>query len=960
VPTPAPFSIGYYRIAAKHSGKVLDIGGVSINQGTKAQQWDDVSGSNQQWLLVPAGINQYQIVARHSGRALDIDSASTANGALMHQWSRHGGDSQKWTVTDLGNGSYKIINVRSGKALEVQNSSMVNGGSVQQWDYAGQPNQQWSITPAAVVRDSRQNYPAYSPKPTDLVVSRTEYLDQLQGLWIGESIANWTGLRTELVKTGPAFFTDSDWGKQYGIPSLGNGMLEYAFTLDDTAWGSDDDTDIEYMYQHLLYTNQTSILTPQQIKDGWLKHIYSNEDAPNGENFLWVSNESAYYLMMNSGLLPLDTSLPAKNPDYYMIDAQLTTEIFGAFAPARPDVATRLSHLPIRTTAYNDSEWVAEFYVRMYSLATAVDKNLPMKDRIRWMATQARTSIPPNTPVAAIYDFVKSRYDANPDKNNWEQTRDEVYQRYCASSNDGYQCFIGFEANINFAASLVSLFYGEGDYAKTVRLGALMGWDSDNPAATWGGLLGFMIGRTGVAKAVNAYNLSDTYRISRTRRNFPDYLPNNDGEDNFIMMAERGLAIVDRVVINEMGGGVDLANDRWYIPAAPPVVTPNPTAVNIAPIGTIVASVTAPTGSGNKNINTFRDGIKPASGSADPATQFDSYVGNTSSHTENYGYTFPVNHVFSKLVYVEGMHFTDGGFWANGTLKVQIRQGGTWVDQAVTPSPAYPNGNTQTAFGSGFQTYTFNLGNVTGNGIRITGTAGGTSNFVSIAELEVWEPVANTRPTISSLDNIRLAPGATSSPLSFTIGDAETPVASLKLSATTDNTSLVPNTGITFGGTGANRTVTITSAAGKTGTANVTIQVEDTMGGKASTAFAVVVGSAYNSWAGVQSPPLTGGPLDDQDSDGLANIVEYAFGLNPVQINQASALPRPVYSNGSMVVTYTQPASVAGITYGAQWSDDLVTWNNIPDTGSGSTHTFSVPTAGHARLFFRHTVALAP
>jgi hypothetical protein len=165
---------------------------------------------------------------------------------------------------------------------------------------------------------------------------------------------------------------------------------------------------------------------------------------------------------------------------------------------------------------------------------------------------------------------------------------------------------------------------------------------------------------------------------------------------------------------------------------------------------------------------------------------------------------------------------------------------------------------------------------------------------------------------------------------------------------------------IVFGGSGANRTVTVTPAAGKTGMATVTIQVSDSMGSKGSTAFAIVVNSAYQAWAAAQSPALTGGPLDDQDSDGLANIVEYAFGLNPVQSNQVSALPRPVYSNGSMVVTYTQPASVAGITYGAQWSDDLVTWNNIPDTGSGSTHTFSVPTAGHARLFFRHTVALAP
>ena len=41
---------------------------------------------------------------------------------------------------------------------------------------------------------------------------------------------------------------------------------------------------------------------------------------------------------------------------------------------------------------------------------------------------------------------------------------------------------------------MVSLFFGEGDFKKTVRIGCMSGWDSDNPTATWGGLLGFMYG----------------------------------------------------------------------------------------------------------------------------------------------------------------------------------------------------------------------------------------------------------------------------------------------------------------------------------------------------------------------------------------------------------------------------------------------------------------------------------
>ena len=33
-------------------------------------------------------------------------------------------------------------------------------------------------------------------------------------------------------------------------------------------------------------------------------------------------------------------------------------------------------------------------------------------------------------------------------------------------------------------------------------------------------------------------------------------------------MAEKGVYIVDRVVQEEMGGGIDLVNDLWFIPVA--------------------------------------------------------------------------------------------------------------------------------------------------------------------------------------------------------------------------------------------------------------------------------------------------------------------------------------------------------------------------------------------------------
>jgi hypothetical protein len=89
-----------------------------------------------------------------------------------------------------------------------------------------------------------------------------------------------------------------------------------------------------------------------------------------------------------------------------------------------------------------------------------------------------------------------------------------------------------------------------------------VGWDSDNPAATWGGLLGFMHGKDGIEQTFGQV-FFNRFNIHRTRGNFPD-----DGIDTFEAMAAKGLFVVDRVVKEEMGGGVDLVNNQWWIPHA--------------------------------------------------------------------------------------------------------------------------------------------------------------------------------------------------------------------------------------------------------------------------------------------------------------------------------------------------------------------------------------------------------
>ncbi|MBX7210034.1 MAG: carboxypeptidase-like regulatory domain-containing protein [Verrucomicrobiaceae bacterium] len=100
-----------------------------------------------------------------------------------------------------------------------------------------------------------------------------------------------------------------------------------------------------------------------------------------------------------------------------------------------------------------------------------------------------------------------------------------------------------------------------------------------------------------------------------------------------------------------------------------------------------------------------------------------------------------------------------------------------------------------------------------------------------------------------------------------------------------------------------------------------------------------------------------GADLNDYDKDGLPNIVEYAFGLNPKD-NSAGQLPQGGKVGGNFVISFTQPSGITGVTYGAEWNSALTgTWTAIPDTGTPPQHLFSVPVGSNTGLFVRLKVS---
>ena len=160
---------------------------------------------------------------------------------------------------------------------------------------------------------------------------------------------------------------------------------------------------------------------------------------------------------------------------------------------------------------------------------------------------------------------------------------------------------------------------------------------------------------------------------------------------------------------------------------------------DVTAYGTPIAQTTEPQGGGNHDIGVIVDGVVPAS-DAGSGEQYDTYHGNTDAYEEYFGLDFGADVTFTGFEFTEGIHFGDGGYFVDGTLRLQICQNGTWNDVATTNEVGYPVGTAQADFGDNFETYTFECEPTVGTAIRVIGTAGGsdTVRFASCAEVKAF------------------------------------------------------------------------------------------------------------------------------------------------------------------------------------------------------------------------------
>jgi len=220
--------------------------------------------------------------------------------------------------------------------------------------------------------------------------------------------------------------------------------------------------------------------------------------------------------------------------------------------------------------------------------------------------------------------------------------------------------------------------------------------------------------------------------------------------------------------------------------------------------------------------------------------------------------------------------------------------GGSGTSRTVTVSPA--------ANQSGIATITLTVSD---------GSASTSTSFTLVVNA-----IGNTPPTISSIPDQVIAANTATARIPFVIGDLETAVTNLTLSKASSNPTLVPKSGITFGGSGSNRTVKVTPATNQSGIATITLTVSD---GSLSTrtSFAVTVN------AGANTPPT------------ISSIPDQIIGMN--------AATSPI----AFVISDAETPATNLTLSSSSSNPVLVPGANIVLGGSGSNRTVKVTPAAN-------------
>jgi len=585
----------------------------------------------------------------------------------------------------------------------------------------------------------------------DRVISQSDYLDRLEGMWVGELLGNYAGRQNEGRETINVEGPNSIPSKSitlYNVPwsyILQGTWFQWNTSqhVSPNYWQADDDTCVEFAYAYALQS-QATLTVPEQT-DLWTHQITGNDP-----DRLYFANKRAWTEMNVNGRTATEAGSARYNCDAnWTIDAQITTEVLGSLAVGMRQQAADLAGALGGITNEGFPVHAAQFYAAMYADA-------PFAPDVETIVERGLEVVPTGSWTRAIIEQAQALHtDAGTD---WLADRTALLAFVNQRGRDDR---FWVEAASNVGLTTLAILHGQGDFKTTVELGVRGGEDSDCNPATAGGLIGMMIGKDAIQTQLEGHgmtlanipvNYSDSGAVTLGQDNWTSSGPTSEVLTIFQAAAETQILAAGG---STGGGNYTVPDDAVITGDVSDPTGPRGLVGEVLTLGGQVDVVVRRNGSVMTDNSAFDrtdqgrliDGVSDLSNNG--VLPFRTYDGGTGAQTDTYELHFfdageeELDVTFEKLVLHEGdikypsnnygePYSLIGGFFQEGTLTVEVEVDDSWV--AVT-NLALSEALVDREY---FQTIELTFDEIEGHAIRVFGSAGGSSPFTSFTELEAF------------------------------------------------------------------------------------------------------------------------------------------------------------------------------------------------------------------------------
>lgn len=286
--------------------------------------------------------------------------------------------------------------------------------------------------------------------PDDNTTLKTNLYDRILGGWLGQIAGASMGTKFE-------GYTGEMLEKSFGT------QLGYYVGTPDTY-----NDDITYEIAFLQALKENDILTSEKISFKWLELI------PFGWSAEYIALEN-----LKAGIFPPQSG-EFNNPFQEWIGAQMRCMVHGLLRPGRPKEAAYLAYLDSRISHSGNGLYGGVHSAVMTSLAF-------LHNDVRDLVKESTKYVPRDTEFEHVLTDIINECERN---NTWRNVKSSIEKRF--------EKYNWIHVYPNLCCVITSLWYGEGDFDKTMYIVSSLGYDVDCNAGEIGTILGVMKGADGL------------------------------------------------------------------------------------------------------------------------------------------------------------------------------------------------------------------------------------------------------------------------------------------------------------------------------------------------------------------------------------------------------------------------------------------------------------------------------